>query len=334
MIRSKQPPSEDIGRVIECKKEHILSLFSTTYDDPHQTIDAMNSYPESRQGMRFAVGAVLLWASLAALGVRLNHVPPFLLTGLGLLTGALVALPLSRGRWRDWKVAPATLAVGVLGLFGYHVLLFAALQLAPPVQVNLLNYLWPLLIVVLAPLYLKGMQLRLAHALAALLGFGGAVLAVLDGARASGTSLDASMDASTLAGYLLAVAAALTWASYSLLGRRVPPYRTAAIGGLSLGAGLLSLLCHWLFEAPVTLTSADMALIALLGVGPLGGAFFVWDAALKRTDPRTVGLLAFLTPLLSTALLLWSSGQRPSFLLALATLMIVGAAVIGTRKFR
>ena len=286
---------------------------------------------QGRQGVLFALAAILLWASLATLGVSLRHVPPFLLTGLGLLVGSLVALPLSRGRWADWKVPFATLLVGFVGLLGYHALLFAAFQLAPPVQVNLLNYLWPLGIVVLAPLLLRGMRFRWQHLAAAVIGFVGAVLALLDGARAGGSSLTAALDGSTLTGYLLALAAALTWACYSLLSQRVPPFRSAAIGGFCLLAGIGSLLFHWAFEAPVALSLRDWGLIALLGIGPLGGAFFVWDAALKRTDPRTVGLLAFLTPLLSTAMLLWSRGQTPSELLALATLLIVGAAVVGAR---
>ncbi|MCX7234775.1 MAG: hypothetical protein NTY26_15400, partial [Burkholderiales bacterium] len=42
-----------------------------------------------------ALGAILLWGTLAALGVALAHVPPFLLTGLALGVGGLLALPLS-----------------------------------------------------------------------------------------------------------------------------------------------------------------------------------------------------------------------------------------------
>ena len=42
-----------------------------------------------------ALGAIALWGTLAALGVALAHVPPFLLTGLALCVGGLLALPLS-----------------------------------------------------------------------------------------------------------------------------------------------------------------------------------------------------------------------------------------------
>ena len=41
-----------------------------------------------------ALGAIVLWASVAALGVVLSHVPPFLLTGVSLLVGSTVSLPL------------------------------------------------------------------------------------------------------------------------------------------------------------------------------------------------------------------------------------------------
>ena len=133
-----------------------------------------------------ALGAILLWSSLATLGVSLAALPPFLLTGLALLIGSLPAWPL----WRQWRVPPLTLALGVGGLFGYHFLLFLGLRLAPPVEANLVNYLWPLLIVLLAPVLLPGTRLRLAHVLAGLLGFSGAALAILGGSDPGAADAD------------------------------------------------------------------------------------------------------------------------------------------------
>ncbi len=273
-----------------------------------------------------ALGAIALWASLAALGVSLAHVPPFLLSGLGLLAGSVIALPLSRFDFRQWRVPPTTLAIGVYGLFGYHFLLFMALQNAPPVQANLLNYLWPLGIVVMAPLFLPGMSLTPRHVLAALLGFGGAALAILGGRPADpGAPLWAW-------GYIPALMAAFVWASYSLLTKRVKPFPTSAIGTFALVSGVLALLCHVWLEPAVSLSGRDWVLIALLGLGPLGGSFFLWDAALKRGDARQIGVLSFVTPLLSTLVLLTLRGEAPSLSVGLAALMIVSAAVIATRK--
>jgi len=271
-----------------------------------------------------ALGAIALWASLAALGVALSHVPPFLLTGLSLLVGSLIALPLSRFDLRQWRVPASTLALGIYGLFGFHFLLFIALRHAPPVQANLVNYLWPLGIVVMAPLFLPGVSLTVRHVLAALLGFAGAALAILGGAGATGGGGWAW-------GYLPALASAFIWSSYSLLTKRVRAFPTAAIGSFALASGLLSLLCHAWLEPAVSLSTRDLLLIAVLGLGPLGGAFFLWDAALKRGDARQIGVLSFLTPLLSTLTLLLVRGETPSAAVGLAALMIVGAAVMATR---
>ncbi len=274
-----------------------------------------------------ALAAIALWGTLAALGVELAHVPPFLLTGLGLLVGSLIALPLSRWRLQAWKVPLPTLLVGVYGLFGFHWLLFLALRHAPAVEANLINYLWPLGMVVLAPLFLPGVRLHGRHVIAALLGFAGAAIAILGrGGEAS------SAGSGFQSGYLLALASAFVWASYSLLTRRVPAFPTAAVGSFALVSGLLSLACHALLEPATALSAGDIALIALLGLGPLGGAFFLWDAAIKCGDPRRIGLLAFITPLLSTALLLLSTGQALRWNIALAAALVVGAAAWGSRQ--
>ena len=270
-----------------------------------------------------ALGAIALWASLAALGVALAHVPPFLLTGVALLLGSLIALPLSRFDWRLWRVPASTLALGVYGLFGFHFLLFIALRHAPPVQANLVNYLWPLGIVVMAPLFLPGVSLTVRHVLAALIGFSGAALAIL------GRSAEGSQ-AVWAWGYVPAAASAFIWASYSLLTQRVRAFPTAAIGSFALVSGLLPLLCHALLEPAVALSARDWGLIALLGLGPLGGAFFLWDAALKRGDARQIGVLSFLTPLLSTLTLLWVRGEAPNLAVAMAALLIVSAALLAT----
>lgn len=290
----------------------------------HPTHRTMNP---SRAATLFALGAIVLWSTLAPLGVLLQHVPPFLLTGLGLLVGSLIALPLSRGKLANMAVPPSTLVLGVYGLFGFHFLLFIALRHAPPVQANLVNYLWPLGIVLMAPLFLPGMRLRTLHVAAALLGFAGAALAIL-----GGSSGDQSGPQGGFAwGYVPALASAFVWASYSLLTQRVPPFPSAAIGLFGVVSGVLSLLCHGALEPAVTLSGVDWVLIAAMGLGPLGAAFYLWDAALKRGDARHIGVLSFLTPLLSTLALLWVRHEAPSPSVALAAAMVIGAAVLGSR---
>jgi drug/metabolite transporter (DMT)-like permease len=278
----------------------------------------------------YALGAIALWVSVASLGVLLQHLPPFLLTGLSLLIGSLLALPKVLRDRGQWRIPLSTLALGIYGLFGYHFMLFMALRLAPAVEANLINYLWPLLMVVLAPLLLKNMRLRALHLGAGLLGFGGAALAIL-GSGNAGSGAGVLLTGSAVWGYLAALAAAFMWSSYSLLTQRVAAFPTAAIGLFALVSGLLALLCHAALEAPVNLNVRDWLLLTITGLGPLGGAFFLWDKALKLGDARQIGILSYLTPLGSTALLIVVSGRAWSWSIALAALMIMAAAGLGTR---
>jgi drug/metabolite transporter (DMT)-like permease len=223
---------------------------------------------------------------------------------------------------RQWRVPVSTLLLGVYGLFGFHFLLFVALRSAPPLEANLVNYLWPLLIVVLAPVTLPGIALRPVHVLAALAGFAGAALAIVGGRNVAG---------GFAWGYLAAAGSAFIWASYSLLTQRVAHFPTAAIGLFGLVSGVLALACHALLEPSVTLSTHDALLIAIVGLGPLGAAFFLWDAALKRSDPRRVGLLSYLTPLASTLLLALTTGRTLTPSIGVAALLIVGAALVGLK---
>jgi drug/metabolite transporter (DMT)-like permease len=267
---------------------------------------------------RNALLAIALWSSLAALSVRLRQVPPFLLVGLSLLLGSVFGLRhLSMAALR-----PRGLLLGVYGLFAYHLCLFLALRLAPPVEANLVNYLWPLLIVLLAPLLLPGTAFSARHLLGALLGFAGAALLVAGGRP--------GLDAANLAGYLLALLAALVWSTYSLLSRRLGGLSGATISASCLAAGALSLACHAVLEPPHRFAATELPPLLLIGLGPLGAAFYLWDRALQEGDPRTIGTLAYLTPLLSTLLLTLSGGGQLGTVSLVAMALIVGGAVVGT----
>jgi drug/metabolite transporter (DMT)-like permease len=276
---------------------------------------------------QLALAAIALWSSLATLGTLLSHVPPFLLTGLALLIGSVPAWPF----YRQWRVSWLALALGVYGLFGYHFLLFMALRYAPAVEANLVNYLWPLGIVLMAPLFLPGVKLTTTHFIAACAGFTGAAIAIVGDSWLAGTLKGKGF----AWGYLLAAVAAFVWASYSLMGKRLSlqgrGFPTAAIGLFGLVSGVLSLLCHVLLEPPAALTGRDWLLLMVMGIGPLGAAFFLWDAALKKGDARQIGILSYITPLASTVLLLIATGRLLTSGIGLATVLILGAAFLGSR---
>lgn len=267
-----------------------------------------------------ALFTIVVWASLALLADRIKLVPPLLSTGLALMVGGLA------GVWQSgaWRAPWPTYAFGVGGLFGYHALLFAAFGLAPAVEVNLLQYLWPLLIVLLTPVFLPGNRLGVHHILGALFGCAGAVL-ILGGGQVS-------LSTQYVLGYFCAIAAAFVWASYSLVCRRLAAFPTSAIAACCLLAGAGSVLLHLALFGPdalVALTRANVLLIVVMGLGPMGVAFLTWDIALKHGDTRAIGALAYLTPLLSTLLLIQVNGHRFSAQTGMAAGAILLGAILG-----
>lgn len=272
-----------------------------------------------RSALFAALGAIALWGTLAALSLQLKSWPPLLLVGAALLVGALCSLH----RVAEWRVPPRVLALGVYGLFGFHFLLFMALRSAPPVEANLVNYLWPLLIVVLAPAILPGTAVRARQVAGAMAGFLGAALLVTGG--------ELRLDPAHSVGYALALGSALVWATYSLASKRLAAFPTATIGLFCAVSGALALACHALFEPRYVPAADEWPWLLALGLGPMGAAFFLWDHALKRGDPRRIGALAYLTPLLSTLVLVAVGAGAFTAVTLVAIVMIVGGAALGAR---
>ena len=262
--------------------------------------------------------AVLLWSVLAFLSLQLSRMPPFLLIGIALCIGSLCGVH----RIREWRVPPRVLLLGIYGLFGFHFCLFLALRLAPPVEANLINYLWPLLIVVLSPVLRPGLRLAPRHVVAAALGLVGAALIVTGGRF--------GFQARWLPGYALAAGSALIWATYSLISGRIRSFPNAAIGLFCLCSGVLSLLMHFLFEPQYAIVLQDLPLLALLGIGPMGAAFFLWNAGLRNGDPRVIGSFAYLTPMLSSLVLILGGRGRLTAITGVAMALIIGGSVVGS----
>ena len=271
--------------------------------------------------------AILLWSLLALFTAASGAVPPFQLAAVTFLVAGLVGAASWVARphgVRALAQPPVVWFLGVGGLFGYHALYFAALRLAPPAEAGLVNYLWPLLIVLFSSL-LPGERLRAPHVAGALLGFAG--VAVLIAGRGA---LDARPE--HLPGYLAAAACAFVWAAYSVLSRRFGEVPTDAVAGFCLATSALSLVCHLAFEATVWPTNGQEWLAVLaLGLGPVGAAFYVWDIGMKRGDIRVLGVGSYLAPLLSTAFLMLAGYAAPSVWLGLAAILITGGGVLAAK---
>ncbi|MFF8103510.1 DMT family transporter [Streptomyces sp. NPDC016640] len=269
-------------------------------------------------------GAVLLWASLALFTTLIGRIPPFQLTAMAFAMGGILGLPRAlRGGGALVRAVPrGAWALGVGGLFGYHFFYFVALRNAPAVDAGLIAYLWPLLIVVFSAL-LPGERLRWWHAAGAVLGLGGTFLLVTGG---QGVQFRGEY----LLGYAAAAVCAVVWSAYSVANRRYPKVPTDMVALFCLATAVLAAVCHLFFEDTVRPDGGEWLAVLALGLGPVGGAFYIWDHGTKHGDIRLLGTLSYFAPLLSTALLIATGRADASWPVAAACVLITGGAMLAS----
>jgi drug/metabolite transporter (DMT)-like permease len=187
----------------------------------------------------------------------------------------------------------------------------------------LLNYLWPLLIVLFSAL-LPGERLAPHHIIGAVLGLAGTIL--LFAGNSSGFA------PGQVPGLIAAFVAAFVWAAYSVMSRKLKAVPTDAVAGFCAVTALLAAIVHGLLETTIWPdTMVQWLAIVALGVGPVGAAFYAWDIGMKRGDIRVLGAASYATPLLSTAFLILAGFARPSANIAIAAVLIAGGGLIAAR---
>ncbi len=275
-------------------------------------------------------GAIALWSLLAVLTAGSGPVPPFQLVAVTFAVGGALglAIALLRGRAAALLPTPASLALGVGGLFGDTALYFAAVRLAPPAEANLIHYLWPLLVVLFAAL-LPGGRLRPAHVAGAVIGL--AATALIVGGR-FGEGAGGGNGAAALAGYLCAFAGAFVWAAYSVLSRRLAAVASESIAVTLIVAAVLATGCHLALETTAWPTRGrEWLSMAALGLGPIGAAFLVWDIGMKNGDVSFLGVASYAAPVLSTLVLVLAGFTTANWTLAAACALIVAGAFVASR---
>jgi drug/metabolite transporter (DMT)-like permease len=277
-----------------------------------------------------AVGviAIFLWSCLALLTTLTEGLPPFEVLTLSFGV-AFVASLLILGRhgisgFNSWRQPWAVWATGFVGIFVYHALYFFALKAAPAAEASLINYLWPLLLVLLSA-FAAAEKLHKRQVFGALLGLAGTAFIMQQRDSDSAAAMP-------IPGYLAAFGCALIWAGYSVFNRRFKEVPSSIIGGICGMSAVGGLVCHLAFETTVWPDARQWAALVVLGLGPAGLAFFAWDHATKHGNLATLGALSYLAPLISTLLLIVVGRSHASPLLMIPALLIIAGAVIATSQ--
>ena len=282
------------------------------------------------KGTLIGAVALFMFSTLGILTVWSGPIPPFQMVAVSFLVAYLCALT----KWLVKKESPfkhiyqppKAWILGVSGLFGYHFLYFLALKSAPAVETNLINYLWPLLVVFFSA-FLPGERLRWYHTVGTLCGLAGTVLLILG-------DKGFAMESQYMLGYMAAIGCGLTWATYSVLNRLFGGVPTDAVGWFCLAGSVLATVCHLIFEQ--TIWPGDLLgwlILLAMGLGPAGGAFFFWDYGVKHGNIRALGAGSYTIPLTSTLLLLMIGEGSLTWALAASCALISGGAILASSDF-
>lgn len=286
-----------------------------------------------RSATLLAVGSVVLWCWSGVCFSRGGRLmgPMVYLTWMT-ATGAATVVGLQVLRRRPVAALfriPGRVAVsGFFGVALYTVMLALAFGVAAEAdlgQVNLLNYLWPIWIVLLS-LALLDEKPRAGLFAGAVLGFGGvAVCRGLDGLLAPPADLRP---------HALALVGGFLWALYCVLLRRwrVPEDRGGTAfhftACAAMAAGLAAAQGEWAALGSVPVEAWFWVLFG--GVGPVGLAYHWWEIGIKRGSVHFLSLLAYFIPVGSSLLIgLFFSASMNAGLVPAALLIALGACLAG-----
>jgi len=279
-----------------------------------------------------ALTAVLLWSTAATVfKVTLRYIDPYILVLIASTVSlcALSLILLVRGKRpgsRSPGIAGAALR-GLLNPFLYYLVLLEAYDRLPAQAAMVINYLWPIVLVLLSAPFLH--QRITGRILAATgLCFSGVVVMALGGSSLIGPLSPAAMG--------LALLSTAIWALFWLLTLRSPGDHVAELaGGFVFGVFYL-LVAGLLTGALSELRSVPWQGIAgavCVGLFEMGVTFVVWLKALSLAGSTAeVGSLVYLTPFLSLVLIGVATGEAISIWTVAGLLLVVSGIGFQSRN--
>lgn len=272
-------------------------------------------------GIACAIGAVAVWAT-NAFTARFALAEMSAAQVLALqFSGAAATVLICRMLFGGKAVVPAfpglrPLLVSIVGLVGTISLQYLAFASAPIITANILAYGWPMFVAVGYALGQRSAR-GLGFLAFSVLGFAGVALIFLDGRALSFSGQYA-------AGYVYALGSAVCMAYFTAVVARYPKangdaFLLAAIVGAVLTATVA-------IAGDTPWPSARYLLAGVyIGIGPLAIGYTLWTRAMTRGEAARIANIGYLTPLLSTALLL-VAGEAFTAHSLLGAVLVIGAS--------
>jgi drug/metabolite transporter (DMT)-like permease len=260
----------------------------------------MKHYENNKKRNLYLLSTIILWSLTPAVAkLALSELSNYQLLFYTSIVGSISLFLvnyfqgklnlLSQYKSKDYLIM---LLMGFVGIFLYYVFLYGAFARAPAGQVNVINYLWPVFIIVFSiPILHEKFNWKTISAI--LLSFIGALIAFTQG------SLSA-FGREHITGYLLALLAAICYGIFSVVGKKLNYEKFSSMFVYYIIATFLIIpasLATSGFILPKSLTT----IVAILSLGGIMNsiAFVFWFKALKIGDTHKTANLVYSVPFLA-----------------------------------
>lgn len=280
-----------------------------------------------RKSYALAIFTVVIWATLAPVTkLVLTNIPQFeaLAVSAGfaalflfLVSAAKRKLPLLKKYTAQEHLIMAGL--GFVGIFLYSAFYFYGLSVLTSQTACILNYLWPLMLVIFSCLLLKE-RMTPFKVLALGLSFLGTVI-LSSGALSAGSG--------QLLGIFACILDAVCYGLYCVLYRGQRYDQMLGMMVCWLVCAICAAVCGMLFETWIPIGGTQLLGLLWLGVLTDATAYLTWALALSGADNLTaIANLAYLTPFLSVLFSALLLGERITARAVIALVLIVGGILL------
>ena len=267
------------------------------------------------------IAAIIIFSFGTLLFALGQSIPSFQFAAISFFLGYLSITIFQKCRGRallsDWRQPLSAYMLVLAGVCGNNIIMLFAFRNGPAFGVNILNYLWPLFIVLFAFYFDRG-KTKPHQIIGVLCGFCGMIIIFLP-------QLFEQDLASFHLGYVLAVIGAIIWALYSTKAKDYN-YPAEFLAPVMLIFAVTSAVFHFIFEQTIWPTTQVWLVVIISGLTRF--SYVLWDYGVRNGNAVMLSSLAYFTPLLSTLLFLAFGFLPATGNIAFAAMLIILGALI------
>ena len=293
----------------------------------------MKPLSKKAQGIFYVALCIFLWSMIPTFAKlsqsRLDH-HQYLFYSSVVSFLSLLAVATYRQRTHELLKYSAKTYLALLGLgfldFLFYLLLYFGYERANGLEVLVMQYGWPICIVLLSLFILKE-RLGFAKIVSLILGFAGVAIVITKGDLAQ-------VDFGNIGVIITVLIGAFSFALFSVLSKKVSINLTNAVSVYFFTAVVYSFISMETFSSFTFPTAQEWLFIAVNGVFLNGISYLFWIKALQNADASFVAPFIFITPVLSASFLIavFDEPILPVYFIGLA--LVISSGIVNSLKKR